>query len=106
MTQKKGIFKIKPVYKAKRGSMDALSTWDTMMTHYNSVLEQYNADSREDQEAAISHLNQIQDEFGDLFYTSKAEAQMVWTECEDEKTKDQLANFFKEFMIEDEQEQK
>ena len=110
MPPKKGMFRaIKVKAKSGRGGLDAEDTWSKMLSNgqHASLLEQYKAASGEDQEAAKSYLNEIQDEFGDLFYTSKAEAELGWTECEDEAVKDKLANFFKEHLLpEDEEEAK
>ena len=89
MPPKKGMFRaIKVKAKSGRGGMDAQDTWDQFMDEgskqYESVKEQYDKASAEDQEAAKGFLNECNDEFGDQFYDGRQFAMMAWTECDPE----------------------
>ena len=109
MPPKKGMFRaIKVKAKSGRGGLDAEDTWAKIMKNgqHESLLEQFNAASEEDQEAAKGYLNDIQDEFGDLFYTSKADAELGWTECESDSVKDKITNFIKEHLLPEDEPEK
>ena len=80
--------------RSTRGDLDTAETWNLMINdgHYEEVLAQYNALSSEDQQTAKGMLNEIQEDFGDLFYTNKQSAEMGWAESDPEQ-QDKIANF-------------
>ena len=91
---------IKVKAKSGRGGMDAADTWSQMMNNgqYEDILNQYKAAAPDVQEAARALLNEIQDDFGNLFYENKQMAEMAWAEG-DSENQDKLAEFMKENMI-------
>ena len=102
MPPKKGIFKkIKVTAKDSRGSLDTADIWNLMINNgqYEEVLAQYKAAASDEQEAARAMLNEIQDDFGNLFYTDKQNAEMGWAEGDPEQ-QEKIANFMKENMME------
>ena len=80
-----------------RGEMDAAETWKAVLNQYDEILKDYQAFSEEDKEAARKLLNEIEDGFGDTFYTGKAQADLAWTQCDEEQCN--LALFFKEALF-------
>ena len=101
MPPKKGMFRaIKVKAKSGRGGMDAEDTWAQFMSkesaQYESIMEQYNAASQEDKDAARGYLNEISDGFGEDFYESRQMAGMIWADCTE---KDAIAAFIKENML-------
>ena len=77
--------------------MDAQETWKAVLKQYDEILKDYQAASEEDQAAARNLLNEIEDGFGDTFYTGKAQADLAWTQCDDAQCN--LALFFEEHYI-------
>ena len=65
---------------------------------YEDILNQYKAAAPDVQEAARELLNDIHDEFGNLFYEDKSMAELAWAE-RDPEIQDKLAEFMKENMI-------
>ena len=61
-------------------------------------MDQYNAASQEDKDAAKGYLNECADEFGDQFYDSRQFAQMAWTDALEED-RDKIAAFIKENLL-------
>ena len=87
--KKKGIFKaIRVKAKSSRGGDDPAAFWaylmDTESQMYENLLEQFQAASTEDKEEATKLLNELQDGFGDMFYESRAMADMGWSEGDTE----------------------
>ena len=72
---------------------------DTKNKQYENILEQFNKASQEEQDAAKGYLNEIQDEFGDLFYGGREFLEMAWAECEDEEIQYKLAKYIQDNMI-------
>ena len=79
-----------------RGEMDAAETWKAVLEQYDEILKDYQAFSAEDQEAARKPLNEIEGGFGDTFYTGKGQADLEWTQCDEEQCKQKLALFFQD----------
>ena len=82
--------------------MDAEDTFKKIFENgqYASILEQYKNASAEEQGLAKKYFSEItdQDDFGDMFYTSQTEAELGWTEC-DEDQKDAIAKFMRDYML-------
>ena len=64
-------------------AQDAQETWKAVLNQYEEILKDYQAFSEEDKEAARKLLNEIEDGFGDTFYTGKAQADLAWAQSED-----------------------
>ena len=60
---------------------------------YENLLEQYKGAGDEDQSAAREQLNELQDEFGDMFYESTAMGDMGWSEGTPED-KEKIRDYF------------
>ena len=82
--------------------MDAQDTWDQFMDQgngqYESIMEQYNAASAEEKDAAKGYLDEISDGFGTDFYDSRQMAGMAWADAT-EGDRDKLAAFIKENLL-------
>ena len=103
MPPKKGMFRaIKVKAKSGRGGMDAEDTWTQFMDQgsqqYESIMEQYNAASQEEKDAAKAYLDECCDGFGSEFYDSRVFAQNAWTDATEED-RDKIAAFIKENML-------
>ena len=101
--KKKGVFRaIKVKAKSGRGGGDIAAFWEYMMDKsngvYDNLVEQYKAASEEEQTAAKEMLNEVQPDFGDLFYESTAMADMGWSEGTPEDKKN-IRDFFDEHIL-------
>ena len=65
---------------------------------YESIMDQYNAASQEEKDAAKGYLNEVADGFGDGFYDGRQFAAMAWTDL-DEPDRDKVAAYIKENML-------
>ena len=102
---KKAVFRaIKVKAKSGRGTMDANETFKVIFENgqYASILDQYNDAAEEDQELAKQYFDEIQEDFGEQFFGGQEEAELGWTEC-DEDARDAITKFMRDHMLPDDE---